>query len=156
MKASDFYSYKISNEEKARIEKLELFDEYEPWHLKCSHYTVIAATCGEFLTNMAASLYQQVNSIPELLEAKRELSCIEPIDSNLVQAKSYVKFELNFGVRYGHTLVATDSHMLVIGGFGENVTEVSGKHMRHSTIEVLDLSTFGVTIIDSVKNGMKI
>lgn len=153
MKASDFYSQIISRDEKLRLEQLELFDEYEPWHLKCSHYTVIAATCGDYLSKMAADLYQTVNSIPDMVKAKQDLRFIEPLDSCVVQVKSYVKFELKFGFRYGHTMIATDRHLFVIGGFGENVTEVSGKHMRHNTIEVLDLNTFNVSVIDSIENG---
>ena len=33
-------------EEKWRIDNLELFDEYEEWHLKCSHYIILCAFNG--------------------------------------------------------------------------------------------------------------
>ncbi|GFY31316.1 tRNA wybutosine-synthesizing protein 4 [Trichonephila clavipes] len=36
----------FSNEEKHRIQNLELFDEYEMWHEKCRHYVLIWASQG--------------------------------------------------------------------------------------------------------------
>ena len=42
-----FYHNYLDMEEKLRISSIEPFDEYEEWHLKCSHYCVIAAFKGE-------------------------------------------------------------------------------------------------------------
>ena len=39
----------LTAEERWRIDNLELFDEYEEWHLKCSHYIILCAfngSCG--------------------------------------------------------------------------------------------------------------
>lgn len=33
-------------EERQRISNLEPFDEYEEWHLKCSHYVILCALNG--------------------------------------------------------------------------------------------------------------
>ena len=36
----------LSPAERLRVESLELFDEFEEWHLKCSHYAIVCATTG--------------------------------------------------------------------------------------------------------------
>ncbi|XP_072335487.1 tRNA wybutosine-synthesizing protein 4 isoform X1 [Scyliorhinus torazame] len=46
---NEFYVGFIPEQEKQRIELLEPFDEYEEWHLKCSHYLILSASKG-FLT----------------------------------------------------------------------------------------------------------
>ena len=43
-----FYDQCIDDKEKHRLEKLEIFDEFEEWHLKCSHYCVVGAFQGMF------------------------------------------------------------------------------------------------------------
>ncbi|MGH0158753.1 UNVERIFIED_CONTAM: hypothetical protein FKN15_055516 [Acipenser sinensis] len=42
-----FYFEFLSEEERSRVARLEPFDEYEEWHLKCSHYFILAASKGE-------------------------------------------------------------------------------------------------------------
>ena len=34
-------------EEQKRVKCLELFDEYEMWHLKCAHYIILCAFNGQ-------------------------------------------------------------------------------------------------------------
>lgn len=41
-----FFSF-LPKDEKQRILNLELFDEYEEWHLKCSHYFILCAFNGQ-------------------------------------------------------------------------------------------------------------
>lgn len=43
---NSFFENCIDAKEKCRLEKLEIFDEYEEWHLKCSHYCMVAAFQG--------------------------------------------------------------------------------------------------------------
>lgn len=53
MDMNQFYSNLVSPEERNRVEFLEPFDEYEEWHLKCSHYMVLCAyngTCNQLLS----------------------------------------------------------------------------------------------------------
>jgi hypothetical protein len=47
----------LSPAERSRVESLELFDEFEEWHLKCSHYAIVCATTG-----LLSSLF--VDSLP--------------------------------------------------------------------------------------------
>ena len=42
-----FYEKYLENKEKCRMCKLEIFDEYEEWHLKCSHYCIVSAFQGK-------------------------------------------------------------------------------------------------------------
>ena len=42
-----FFSW-LPGDEKQRIKHLELFDEYEEWHLKCAHYMILCAFKGQF------------------------------------------------------------------------------------------------------------
>ena len=37
----------LAKDEKQRIMNLELFDEHEEWHLKCSHYFILCALNGQ-------------------------------------------------------------------------------------------------------------
>ncbi|CAM9291315.1 unnamed protein product [Lampetra fluviatilis] len=43
---NEFYLNVLPVEERARVEHLELFDEHEEWHLKCSHYFILVASKG--------------------------------------------------------------------------------------------------------------
>lgn len=40
------YSILLSDAERARVQALEAFDEYEEWHLKCAHYIMAVAHKG--------------------------------------------------------------------------------------------------------------
>ena len=43
MDMNRFYETLVDHKEHHRVENIEPFDEYEEWHLKCSHYMVV---CG--------------------------------------------------------------------------------------------------------------
>lgn len=43
---NDFYM-SLPTYEKLRVEKLELFDEFEEWHLKCNHYIILCGVVGQ-------------------------------------------------------------------------------------------------------------
>jgi hypothetical protein len=75
---------------------------------------------------------------------------IEPIDSNLIKVKS---LDINFGIRYGHKMKVHESKLFVFGGFGELVNDLSGKHMRHGPIEIIDLNTLKISVLNSI-NGL--
>lgn len=141
MRASDFYCYHTSNEEKLRIDKLELFDEYEPWHQKCSHYLIISATKGDYLTNVMSNLYSKV-PIPQSIE---NVSLETNEFDSLIQ---YKPFDLKFGTRFGHSVCYSNRNLFVFGGFGEMAADLMGKHMRHCSVEVLNLDTMSVRCLN--------
>ena len=145
-RASDFYRVCVSIEEKSRIDKIELFDEYEPWHLKCSHYTLISATKGEYLTKLVEETYEKVDS--NLIDVDSELVRYESEFAESAESLT-VKTELfpiKFGARFGHSICAFDSKLFIFGGFGELTTD--GKHLRQAAIEVIDLNKKTIGVIE--------
>lgn len=130
----DFYMKIISQEERERVRKLELFDEYEQWHLKCTHYVMILGSTGSLL-------------IPQI-EALRQLNLLETrvCDTTSIGLS---EFPVTFGIRYSHSLCysSLDKRLFVFGGFGESLKEL-GKHKRQRSIEIIDLNTNNIEIID--------
>jgi tRNA wybutosine-synthesizing protein 4 len=52
---NEFYNMMLDDIERDRVEKLEMFDEYEEWHLKCAHYMVLLGyngNCNQLLSGM--------------------------------------------------------------------------------------------------------
>lgn len=135
MKASDFLTKVITHEEKSRLDRLELFDEYEPWNLKCSHYALVTATRGGYFTEIFSNIYK---SILESLPAN-----LIPENKSIISVK---EFPVKLGVRFGHFICQFKNKVFVFGGFGENITDTSGKHMRLIPIEFVDLNTFKLSI----------
>ena len=43
---NEFYDQYVSLDEKNRLRHLEPFDEFEEWHLKCSHYLLVSGSKG--------------------------------------------------------------------------------------------------------------
>lgn len=52
---NNFYM-SLSPAERSRVESLELFDEFEEWHLKCSHYIILCAITGLMSSSFIDSL----------------------------------------------------------------------------------------------------
>ncbi len=46
----EFYDKHADKTEKARIEKIEIFDEFEEWNILQSHYCIVFAAKGELAT----------------------------------------------------------------------------------------------------------
>ena len=62
---NDFYS-SLPRSERCRVETLELFDEFEEWHLLCKHYDLLCSAvghCSPFLDKLNFSqLSSQLDS----------------------------------------------------------------------------------------------
>lgn len=63
-------------------------------------------------------------------------------------------FGLKFGARFGHSLCALNSSsgkrlLCVLGGFGELATDLNGKHLRLSAIEICDLDGVSLHVVDA-------
>eukprot|EP00111_Clytia_hemisphaerica_P024099 TCONS_00071053-protein len=115
-----FYEHYLDECEKGRMIRLELFDEFEEWHLKCSHYCIIAAFTG-LLTNC---------NLPA-----RMFPYYAPPEDQPPQPLSYTPTTLNEEQlevkRFGHRCVQlTNNQFLCMGGFG--VTP-DGGHKRLNT-----------------------
>ncbi|XP_006819091.1 tRNA wybutosine-synthesizing protein 4-like [Saccoglossus kowalevskii] len=118
-----FYYNVLSLSERQRIEKLELFDEFEEWHLKCAHYVVVCSYQGSM----------------------RRLSHeVMPVSMKSIHAESkdrlhWKEFEKSYYIRrFGHECCRLETgEVLVFGGFGE----VNGQHARLSNVSLLDTAT---------------
>ncbi|XP_074996688.1 tRNA wybutosine-synthesizing protein 4 isoform X3 [Calonectris borealis] len=71
MDMNEFFTCCTPEDEQQRVQALEPFDEYEEWHLKCSHYFVLTASKGmepswtPLLSNMTDErLYHTVSCLP--------------------------------------------------------------------------------------------
>jgi hypothetical protein len=146
MKASDFYKDVVSNEEKSRIDKLELFDEYEAWHLKCTHYILLSAVKGEFCDKITQASYNRsglnISELMENLSLKKDVDLTEP---SIVKMEP---FEVKFGLRFGHQMCSIGANLFVFGGFGELATDTLGKHLRMSAMEIYNFESKQLSVID--------
>ena len=156
IKAIDYYLNNVPSEERKRINKLELFDEYEQWTLKCCHYSFVFATngqvCNKFVESLLASHKIEAKSSNMNLDAL--ISEYQSADSKLLVRAS--EFPVKFGVRFGHTVcqLGQSTKIAVVGGFGESVEDTSGKHKRLTSIEVVDLATMSLSIVDPAENNL--
>lgn len=135
----DFYKGIIDDDERRRIDEIELFDEYEQWHLKCIHYIILVAAKGSSLVAQLSTLID--DRYDHDLRMERVLTS-QIKSNNLI---GITIFPLTFGIRFGHSLCSNSSNDLVyiIGGFGESLSEL-GRHKRINVIEILNLKTMSV------------
>ncbi|XP_078239002.1 tRNA wybutosine-synthesizing protein 4-like [Pogona vitticeps] len=121
---NEFYSRLVPQKEQQRIQALEPFDEFEEWHLKCSHYFILVASKGETMS-------------PALVFSGREALpiCREPDFAGTISSSVCATDVGIAGLRrYGHrsVLLAPDM-VLTTGGFGDH----GGHHCRLTELHVL-------------------
>ncbi|XP_003382658.1 PREDICTED: tRNA wybutosine-synthesizing protein 4-like [Amphimedon queenslandica] len=101
--------FSLPEEIRKHVMSLEPFDEYEEWHLKCSHYHMITGfTSPQYWSSIMDPLSSSSNNddegISDVLEEWRAL---------------YLHTESQHLKRYGHDSVRfEDDKVLVYGGFG--------------------------------------
>uniref|UniRef100_A0A8C0G6Q3 tRNA wybutosine-synthesizing protein 4 n=1 Tax=Chelonoidis abingdonii TaxID=106734 RepID=A0A8C0G6Q3_CHEAB len=112
---NEFYASFIPEDERRRVQALEPFDEYEEWHLKCSHYFILAFA-GLFLSTRP--VHPSSDRFP-----KRVAGSISASVCTIAGLR-----------RYGHHSVLIKPHVvLTTGGFGEQ----DGRHCRLRDFHVL-------------------
>ncbi|XP_032075543.1 tRNA wybutosine-synthesizing protein 4, partial [Thamnophis elegans] len=118
---NEFYRSFVPGEEQKRIQALEPFDEFEEWHLKCSHYFILAASKGE--DSSAPPVFPRVEAPP----AHRAPRFAGTVAASSCGAAAGLK-------RYGHcsVLLAPDV-ILTTGGFGDH----GGRHCRLTELHIL-------------------
>ncbi|EDO42453.1 predicted protein, partial [Nematostella vectensis] len=125
-------------EEKQRVEAIEPFDEFEEWHLKCSHYILICGLKGS-CEAMAKQMLPQENNGEGILK------------NSVVESLCHL--EMVFGCRYGHCGVAlSDDLVVVTGGFGlqnNRHTRISGMHVLQDESAYLDFLDSNLPILTS-------
>uniref|UniRef100_A0A8C5PEY4 tRNA wybutosine-synthesizing protein 4 n=1 Tax=Leptobrachium leishanense TaxID=445787 RepID=A0A8C5PEY4_9ANUR len=125
MDMNEFSLTCVAAAEKLRIDSLEPFDEFEEFHLKCSHYFILVASSGSLAGK------------PVLRPASSD--CAEltippaPVISGSVAVRPLTHI-LSGLCRFGHRSCLTASQLVVTsGGFGEG----DGKHRRLTDIHML-------------------
>ncbi|KAI5936758.1 tRNA wybutosine-synthesizing protein 4 [Manis javanica] len=121
---NEFYRRFLPEEECRRVENLEPFDEFEEWHLKCSHYFILAASRG--------SAFSQTLVFPRSQVFHR----VDPASPSGAFPASVVTSARQDPdlKRYGHASVLLSPEIILsTGGFGEE----EGRHCRVSTFHLL-------------------
>ncbi|XP_004609664.2 tRNA wybutosine-synthesizing protein 4 [Sorex araneus] len=124
MDMNEFYRCFLPTEERQRVESLEPFDEFEEWHLKCSHYFILAASQGDALSQTV------------VFPPSTAFTLVEPALLSGVFPASVVTSESQGpGLkRYGHaSVLLSQGTILSTGGFGEQ----EGRHCRVSKFHLL-------------------
>ncbi|KAM3836780.1 tRNA wybutosine-synthesizing protein 4 isoform 2-T2 [Vipera latastei] len=124
MDMNEFYGRFVPREEQKRIQALEPFDEFEEWHLKCSHYFILVASKGE--ASFAPPAFSRMEGPP---------AYCTPRFAGTVAASLCIAGGAVAGLkRYGHcsVLLAPDV-ILTAGGFGDH----AGRHCRLTELHML-------------------
>lgn len=152
----------ISSQERTRIENIgEPFDEFEEWHLKCSHYTLLTAFQGQTVASLPCCIWPQlcrecpVPTVGRCLTSQGTIGSEARGQSSRVTRSTEVKLlRSSRGIgscrrRYGHTATVLSSRqqtasqcslttvVAIVGGFGEKSADCC--HGRISDIEILEL-----------------
>ncbi|KAM9019549.1 tRNA wybutosine-synthesizing protein 4 isoform 1-T1 [Ara ararauna] len=121
MDMNEFFTCCTPEDEQQRMQTLEPFDEYEEWHLKCSHYFVLAASKG-----------MEPSWTPLLPSMRVPHGAVGMAGS--VPAVRAMHSDTSGLRRYGHRSVLLKRDViLTTGGFGEE----DGQHCRMRNFHVL-------------------
>ncbi|OXB52440.1 hypothetical protein ASZ78_003496, partial [Callipepla squamata] len=122
MDMNEFFTCCIPEDEQRRVQALEPFDEYEEWHLKCSHYFVLTAS------------KEMEPSWTPLLPSMTAPHHHGPLRLAGSISACAVQSEISGLRRYGHhSALIKPNVILTTGGFGEE----NGRHCRMRNFHVL-------------------
>ncbi|XP_062983308.1 tRNA wybutosine-synthesizing protein 4 [Elgaria multicarinata webbii] len=125
---NEFYRRFVHGDEQRRIQALEPFDEFEEWHLKCSHYFILVASRGGEGMPLTPSVFSGMEDKASLIGGK---PCFAGAIAASVCATDLGVASLR---RFGHRSVLLTPHVvLTTGGFGDH----GGRHGRLTELHVL-------------------
>ncbi|KRX90588.1 Leucine carboxyl methyltransferase 2 [Trichinella pseudospiralis] len=117
------YYSSLSEQERKRIAELEEFDEYEMWHLKCSHYVIVVGSTVSFFLHKLKSVFGEPSCMPaEVGQGFR------------MQVKAHVAYvakQADEIKRVGLRCIPMGENVILIGGWGASA---SGKHKRLASV----------------------
>jgi tRNA wybutosine-synthesizing protein 4 len=128
-----FFSW-LPEKEKQRIRGLEQFDEYEEWHLKCSHYMILCAFKG------------RVNVLKDHILPNSFVGddSLRPVYKSVKLTVESIYYSSSCLKRYGHgSCVLSDGSIVIIGGYGESSFGGITPHSRLNDVLKLQLDTEG-------------
>ena len=156
-----FYNKLVPASERSRIELLDLFDEFEEWHLKCSHYSLITATKGSCTTlkNVIWGVdgFENCKEDGFLFMNRNDCSDKEGMSNGVAVDGGITNQECDAVLenltstdvwcqRYGHSCSSVTLNnnqvAVIVGGFGKS--EIGGSHQRLKRIDLVvvnDLKT---------------
>ncbi|XP_015274463.1 PREDICTED: tRNA wybutosine-synthesizing protein 4 [Gekko japonicus] len=121
MDMKEFYDRFVSEDERRRIQALEPFDEFEEWHLKCSHYFILVASKGEELCRAPAFPGVEEKAFSGFAGTVAASVCTT--DAGVTGLR-----------RYGHrSMHMAPDVILTTGGFGDH----GGRHCRLTDLHAL-------------------
>ncbi|PIK39564.1 putative tRNA wybutosine-synthesizing protein 4 [Apostichopus japonicus] len=121
----------LHEEERDRIKKLEPFDEFEEWHLKCNHYILVTACKGSCITAFQDDIHRSNSGSFRMYQQKPQLDQL--LEAQLPDSIT----EANFS-GFGHSSERISSTtVLVHGGFGDK----GGRHQRLSEMVAMNIHT---------------
>ncbi|NWI09455.1 TYW4 protein, partial [Crypturellus soui] len=127
MDMNEFFTFCVPEDEQRRVQALEPFDEYEEWHLKCSHYFVLTAAKGMKPSWTPLSPDSFCLAVP----------CGDgPVSTSegITASACGMQVEAAALRRYGHhSALIKPNVIFTTGGFGEE----DGQHRRMRNFHVL-------------------
>ncbi|KRY34377.1 putative ATP-dependent Clp protease proteolytic subunit, mitochondrial [Trichinella spiralis] len=142
---SSIYYCSLSEQERKRISELEEFDEYEMWHLKCSHYVIVVGSTVSFLLHKYNKLFP-ISAMPlDVLEnsffyrlksvfGESSYMPAEVGQGFRMQVKAHVAHvakQADEIKRVGLRCIPMGENVILIGGWGASA---SGKHKRLASV----------------------
>ncbi|XP_022109224.1 tRNA wybutosine-synthesizing protein 4-like [Acanthaster planci] len=130
-----YYSARLPLKERLRVESLEPFDEFEEWHLKCSHYAVIAGCSGtcSHLVEFLSEGNKQNSPRHQRYTTECTPGHSSPLTTCLIAVTSPRPLR-----RFGHASSLLSPQLaMVVGGFGES----GSRHTRLGDVVMVDLRT---------------
>ncbi|KAM4699631.1 tRNA wybutosine-synthesizing protein 4 isoform 2-T3 [Discoglossus pictus] len=111
--------------ENLRVQALEPFDEFEEYHLKCSHYFILVASSGA-LTDRAA--------LPRISPGNADFHVSPPPMTQGCLSVFHLPVALGGLRRFGHRSCSISSQVIITtGGFGAE----DAKHQRLTDVHIL-------------------
>ena len=151
MDMNELYYHALSLEERRRISRIEPFDEFEEWHLKCAHYFVLVAVSQALSPTQASSGFSfslracccnsddtSDQTAPPFRRRQVQQPLEEPDDNEAVRWRT-ASPEADSKVlkRYKHAAEAVDDELMVVfGGWGG-----SNKQRRLADLVVVRFAT---------------
>ncbi|KRX75528.1 putative ATP-dependent Clp protease proteolytic subunit, mitochondrial [Trichinella sp. T6] len=142
---SSIYYCSLSEQERKRISELEEFDEYEMWHLKCSHYVIVVGSTVSFFLHKYNKLFP-ISAMPlDVLEnsffyrlksvfGESSYMPAEVGQGFRMQVKAHVAHvakQADEIKRVGLRCIPMGENVILIGGWGASA---SGKHKRLANV----------------------